>query len=113
MLNPIKLSFNSPKTKISQISCGMDHILLLESIVLLLLQGCGKVFSYGKGSRGELGLGEGVNSCVQPVEVQLNSDNPAIRVYAGVRTSFILLGISPLTKIAKKCLFSAATGITN
>jgi alpha-tubulin suppressor-like RCC1 family protein len=71
----------------------MDHILILECNLLSIYLACGNVYSFGKGSRGELGLGKDIISISNPSNVKLQDviNERAKNVYAGVRTSFILL----------------------
>lgn len=79
------------KNKISNISCGDNHILIVDNI--------GNLFSMGKGDHGELGLGENniiTNTPTKIINFYQNkdeiskTDDKFINCFAGMRTSFVI-----------------------
>ncbi|KAK3582772.1 hypothetical protein CHS0354_015299 [Potamilus streckersoni] len=76
MEGPVKLTmtFICGSIKIQSVSCGKEHVLLLSST--------GEVYSYGKGSRGQLGYGDlHVDQQTTPLPVETLS-GLAVRVIA-------------------------------
>ncbi|XP_043827226.1 probable E3 ubiquitin-protein ligase HERC6 [Dromiciops gliroides] len=70
------------KVKIIQVSCGHYHSVALAQD--------GKVFSWGKNSHGQLGLGQNIPSQASPQQVTSLNDIPLAQVAAGGAHSFAL-----------------------
>lgn len=66
--------------KITEVSCGMSHVLARTTL--------GKIYSWGWGERGQLGLGVASNVSV-PKQVQL--DNRVIQIMSGAKCSICLM----------------------
>lgn len=63
----------------------MNHSLFLSII--------GKVYALGTGIHGELGLGESVSRTYSITLIEQLSEVKIRKVYAGVRTSFLISGM--------------------
>jgi len=100
------ISFNgfiscSFKERIVQVSAGASHALLLTDQW--------RVYSLGTGSRGELGLGEGVRSIAEPAHVRRLADKAICHVQAGSSISAAISSQGELFLFGKQGLLAEDT----
>lgn len=82
------------KNKLTKISCGDSHLLLIDST--------GNLFSMGKGEHGELGLGKDIININATSRIKslfkynqeiTEANSKFVNCYAGIRSSFAITGI--------------------
>ncbi|XP_026166477.1 probable E3 ubiquitin-protein ligase HERC3 isoform X2 [Mastacembelus armatus] len=67
---------------VSQVACGSQHSVALTKD--------GQVYTWGQGSRGQLGLGEGIFTDSSPQQLRALSAMPLVQIAAGGEQSFAL-----------------------
>lgn len=75
-------AFSSIDASIEKISCGQYHTLVLDKN--------GKVYSFGRGDYGRLGLGEDVNEQHEPKQIPTLKDDIITEISANMAASFAI-----------------------